>query len=124
MKETVEVTTSHCTLCKWIKHPKPEAHSTLGQTTSQEKPQLHHWSMDFVHFPTSRQGQYNYLLTIMDYTTRWFKAYPVWRATTATVKQILLTDFIPSMAQVAPSLLIKIERSYRMLSNNSSKTMI
>jgi hypothetical protein len=51
--------------------------------------------MDFVHFPTSCQGQYNYLLTIMDYTTRWFKAYPVWRATAATVKQILLTDFIP-----------------------------
>jgi Integrase zinc binding domain len=38
MKETVEVTTSHCTLCKQIKHPKPETHSTLGQTTSQEQP--------------------------------------------------------------------------------------
>jgi hypothetical protein len=46
---------SHCTWCRRIKHPKPEAHLTLGQTTSQEQPQLSHWSMDFVQFPMSRQ---------------------------------------------------------------------
>ena len=51
--------------------------------------------MDFVHFPTSRQGQYNYLLTIMDYATHWFEAYRVRRATAATVKRILLTNLIP-----------------------------
>jgi len=51
--------------------------------------------MDFVQFPMSRQGQYNYLLTIMDYVTRWLEAYPVWRATAATIKRLLLTDFIP-----------------------------
>jgi len=95
MKEAVERTISHCPLCQRIKHPKPEALSMLGQTTSQMQPRLRHWSMDFVRLPTSRQGQYNYLLTIMDYATRWLEAYPVRRATAATVKRILLNDFIP-----------------------------
>jgi hypothetical protein len=51
--------------------------------------------MDFVRLPTSCEGQYNYLLTIMDYATRWLEAYPIRRATAAAVKRILLNDFIP-----------------------------
>jgi len=75
--------------------PKPDSNSLLGQTTSERHPRLQHWSMDIVQFPTSRQGQYNYLLTLKDYTTGWFEAYPLKTANSATVKRILLTKFLP-----------------------------
>jgi hypothetical protein len=95
LKQDAQLITSQCNTCRRIKDPKPDFNSPLGQTTSRKNPHLRHWSIDFVHFPTSRQGQYNYLLTMMEYTTRWFEAYPIKKANSTTVKRILLNEFLP-----------------------------
>ena len=86
-----------CSVCLRAKRRKPEKFVELGQTSTAVTERLTVFYADLVG-PWIKQplpGKHQYLLTLVDAVTKYPEAYPIYRATTQTVMNALLTHFIP-----------------------------
>ena len=66
----------------------------LGQTSSYSRERLRTWAMDMIHMPDGHGGK-SYILTCLDLATSWLEAWPIRRATSEKVAEIITTEIVP-----------------------------
>ena len=66
----------------------------LGRTSSIARPRLKHFSMDVVHFPLGLHG-HQYLLSLIDLSTKWTEAFVLKSVSTRNLCRILENEVFP-----------------------------